>query len=326
MIRLLLGIIFLLAFNFTGFSQLTKDSTKTQKIDTANIISTNNYLIVDSVALARKSFIADSLTYQYIKPNPQRINPYYNQLVKDFFVTDPFLLSSPKGIKVINSNYGLGLFIKKSPKLFIFIFLFILVFFGVVKVLFSKELSNIFKAFYDNRFLAQFSKDDNYLFSWQFLFLFIILSLTVGLFISLILFKYFGNQSVIQIETFLILTLASFTFFFLKIVVLKFFGHLFLVQKLTKDYINFICITLFNSIFLLFPIILCLILLDTNHENYIIEGFLLFFLLVFSFQFVRIAINVLLNYRLSIFYLILYLCALEICPLILFAKTINISL
>ena len=204
--------------------------------------------------------------------------------------------------------------------------LFILVFFGVVRVLFSKELSNIFKAFYDNRFLAQFSKDDNYLFSWQFLFLFIILSLTIGLFISILLFKYNGNQSVVKIETFLILTLVSLVFLFSKIFVLKLIGNLFLIQKLTKDYINFICITLFNSIFLLLPIILCLILLDTNRENYIIESFLIFLLLIFSLQFVRIAINVLINYRLSIFYLILYLCALEICPLILFAKTINISL
>lgn len=325
MIRLLLGIIFFSAFNSSLFAQISRDSVRNLNIDTV-VISNSNYKIIDSAALARKAFIADSLTYQYLKPDPKRINPYYNQLVKDFFVTDPFLLSSPKGIKVVNNNYGLGLYMKKSPKLFIFIFLFILVFFGVVRVLFSKELSNIFRAFYDNRFLAQFSKDDNYLFSWQFLFLFIILSLTIGLFISTLLFKYNGNQSVVQIETFLILTLVSFIFLFFKIFVLKLIGSLFLIQKLTKDYINFICITLFNSIFLLFPIILCLILLDTNRENYIIESFLIFLLLIFSLQFVRIAINLLINYRLSIFYLILYLCALEICPLILFAKTINISL
>ena len=325
MIRLLLGIIFFSAFNLSVFAQLSKDSAQNLNIDTI-IILNSNYKNIDSAALVRKTFIADSLTYQYLKPDPKRINPYYNQLVKDFFVTDPFLLSSPKGIKVVNNNYGLGLYMKKSPKLFIFIFLFILVFFGVVRVLFSKELSNIFKAFYDNRFLAQFSKDDNYLFSWQFLFLFIILSLTIGLFISILLFKYNGNQSVVKIDTFLILTLISFIFLLFKIFVLKLIGNLFLIQKLTKDYINFICITLFNSIFLLLPIILCLILLDTNRENYIIESFLVFLLLIFSLQFVRIAINVLINYRLSIFYLILYLCALEICPLILFAKTINISL
>lgn len=325
MIRLLLGIIFFSAFNLSVFAQLSKDSAQNLNIDTV-IILNSNYKNIDSAGLARKAFIADSLTYQYLKPDPKRINPYYNQLVKDFFVTDPFLLSSPKGIKVVNNNYGLGLYIKKSPKLFIFIFLFILVFFGVVRVLFSKELSNIFEAFYNNRFLAQFSKDDNYLFSWQFLFLFIILSLTIGLFISILLFKYNGNQSVVKIETFLILTLVSLIFLFSKIFVLKLIGNLFLIRKLTKDYINFICITLFNSIFLLLPIIFCLILLDTNRENYIIESFLIFLLLIFSLQFVRIAINLLINYRLSIFYLILYLCALEICPLILFAKTINISL
>ncbi|MBC7654281.1 MAG: DUF4271 domain-containing protein, partial [Oligoflexus sp.] len=40
----------------------------------------------------------------------------------------------------------------------------------------------------------------------------------------------------------------------------------------------------------------------------------------------RITFNILLNYRLSKFYLILYLCTLEICPIILFAKTISTSL
>jgi hypothetical protein len=47
---------------------------------------------------------------------------------------------------------------------------------------------------------------------------------------------------------------------------------------------------------------------------------------IIGVQFIRITFNILLNYKLSKFYLIIYLCALEICPIILLAKTISISL
>jgi hypothetical protein len=325
MIRFLLGIIFFLAINQNSNAQIVSD-TSSLKNSVDSVLRTKRYVIVDSAALARKAFVADSLTYYFIKPDPKRANPYFEQLMSDFIVTDPYLLNLPKSIKIVSNNYGLGLFLKKSPQIFIYIFLTILTFFGIVRVVFDKELKDIFKAFYNNRFLAQISKDDSSLVSWQFLFLFIILALSTGLFISIYLYKFNGNQSVTHIDSFLILTLIAFGFYALKIFVLKFIGFVFLIQKLTKDYINIIYLTYFNSLFLLIPITLCLILLDINQKNYIIDTLLVLFSVVFGIQFIRIAINILLNYKLSKFYLILYLCALEICPLILFAKTINISL
>jgi hypothetical protein len=325
MIRFLVGILFFTSLNQVSYAQIVSDTTiKKNSID--SVLPVKKYVVIDSAALARESFIADSLTYYFIKPDPERANPYFEQLVTDFIIADPYLLTLPKSIKIVNNNYGLGLFLKKSPQIFIYTFLMILTFFGIVRVVFDKELKDIFKAFYNDRLLAQINKDDNSLFSWQFLFLFLILSLSTGLFIGILLFRFNGNQNVIHMNTFLILTLLAFVFFALKIFILKFIGYVFLIQKLTKDYINIIYLTYFNSLFLLLPITLCLILIDINQKNYIINTLLVLFSVIFGVQFIRIAINILLNYRLSKFYLILYLCALEICPLILFAKTINTSL
>jgi hypothetical protein len=324
MIRFFVSVFLFLAISQTTNAQIIADSSSPNQRDYISPIK--KYIVIDTAALLRKAFIADSLTYYFLKPDPKRVNPYYEQLVNDFIVTDPFLLSLPKNVKIVGNNYGLGLFLKKSPQIFIYIFLIILIFFGVVRVVFDKELKDIFKAFYYNRLLAQINKEGNSLVSWQFLFLFIILALSTGLFICVLFYKINGNQNITQIDNFLLITLSAFLFFSLKIFVIKFIGYVFLIQKLTKDYINIIYLTYFNSLFLLLPITLCLILTDINQKNYIIDTFLVLFSVIFGVQFIRIAINILLNYKLSKFYLILYLCTLEICPLILFAKTINSSL
>ena len=131
---------------------------------------------------------------------------------------------------------------------------------------------------------------------------------------------------IIVFASFLIISVFVFLFFSLKILVLKFLGFLFQIQKLITDYLNIIYLTFFNSLFLLLPITFCLVFADIRQGYIIIWTFFILFSAIMAYQFTRITINILLNYRLSKFYLILYLCTLEICPILLFAKTINISL
>ncbi|MBK0382753.1 DUF4271 domain-containing protein [Pedobacter sp. SD-b] len=318
-------ILFCLFYQQTVLAQNIPDSLA-NNLDTTLKHQKTYYPIIDSAALARKNFVRDSVTNHYLKPDPKRANPYFDKLIADNLVTDPYLLSLPKNIKIVKSNYGLGHFLNKGPIWFLLAVMLILLCFGILKAIFSKEITLLFKAFFDTRTLAQINKEDNALVSWQFFFLYILFSLTLGLFICISLYKIKGSAPAKNIETYLVISGLVFIFFAIKIFILRFIGFLFQIQRLVKDYLNLIYLSYFNSLFLLMPITFYLILTNNFNRNMISNILLIIFLGIIGVQFARIAIKILLNYRLSKFYLILYLCALEICPIILIAKTISTSL
>ena len=320
-----LYIIFILCFfaNQNLLAQNTKDSIK---LNTETATKAKYYPIIDSLALAKKKITREAIINYYLNPDPRRENLFFNKLIADNLVSDPYLLSIPKSVKVVKSNYGLGQFLNKEPIWFLISIIIILLSFGILNAIFSKEISLLLKAFFDARTLIQINKEDNALVSWHFFFLYLLFSLTLGLFICIGLYKLKGSASAKNIDNYLIVSGFVFLFFGLKIFLLRFIGFLFQIQKLIRDYLNLIYLTYFNTLFLLLPITLYLILTTFIYGNVLSNIFLVIFLGIIGVQFIRIAFNILLNYRLSKFYLILYLCALEICPIILLAKTINISL
>ena len=295
---------------------LTKDST----------FKFNNYPAVDSAERARSKLIRDSLIYTYLKPNPNRANQFTDSLLKAVLVYDKYLLTQAKSVKIKKINYGFGEVIIKDPLWFLVISIILLIFFGVIKILFKKEVDLIFRAFFDNRTLGQVNKEDNVFVSWQFLFLYLNFVFSVGLFVCLIFYKTSASASAAEFPIFLLVTLFAFVFFGLKILVLRLLGFVFKVQKLVRDYTNIIYLTYFNLLFVLLPITFCLALINLQDQYYLFWSLMILFSSIITFQYLRITFNILLNYRLSKFYLIIYLCALEICPILIFAKTINTSL
>lgn len=286
----------------------------------------NNFIVIDSAAKARIAFLRDSLTYSYLKPDPNRANQFTDSLLKEVLVIDSYLLTPAKSVKIKKNNYGFGEIIPKEPLWFLLTSILLIVFFGIIKILFKKEVDLIFRAFFDNRTLSQLNKEDNVFVSWQFLFLYLTFALTVGLFACLILYKASASGPATEFTIFLLVSLFAFVFFGIKILILRLLGLVFKVQKLVKDYTNIIYLTYFNVLFILLPVTFCLSLINIQEQYYLFWGFLALFSAIVAFQYLRITFNILLNYRLSKLYLILYLCALEICPILIFAKTINTSL
>ena len=308
-----------------GFADVQKDSTLTIK-DSFQTATIRTRYIPDSAALARKAFLRDSLTYQYLQPNPNRPNPFIEDLLRKVIITDPYLLTPAKSVKIKKSNFGTGEYTSKMPIWFFLVIVLLLMLFGVVKIAFKKQVDLIFNAFYEKRTLHQINKEDNIFMSWQFLFLYMIFSFTIGLFTCLILYKTKASSTATDFYTFLLVSLFVFIFFGLKILIVRFLGIVFKVQKLVREYTNIIYLTYFNLLFALLPITFCLSLINLEHQYTVFWLITAFLLVIIALQFIRITINILLTYRLSKFYLILYLCALEICPILIFARTINISL
>ncbi|HEX7366749.1 MAG TPA: DUF4271 domain-containing protein [Pelobium sp.] len=315
---------YVLLLSFAGFGFQQQDST--HNVDTAQKQVYKASIVIDSAALARKNFVRDSITWYFLSPNPNRPNPYVEKLLKDNVTTDPYLLSLPKNFKRVNNTYGVGVYLIKYPVWFLAAVLVLLTLFGVVRVVFTKEITNLFKAFFDNRILNQIDKEDNVLITWQFIFLYLIFSFTVGLFICLLLYKTNTSSSVLNFSSFLMISFIAFICCGLKILVIKFIGYLFELQKLTKEYLNIIYLTYINSLFLLLPATFVLTFVGVNHGEVVLWSFIIVFVLIIGFQLFRLMVRILLNHRISKFYLFLYLCTLEICPILLFVKTVNISL
>ncbi|WP_120183111.1 DUF4271 domain-containing protein [Pelobium manganitolerans] len=283
-------------------------------------------IIIDSAALARKNFVRDSITYYYLKPDPKRANPWVEKLLAENTTTDPLLLSAPKKYKKVATTYNVGNQINKYPVWFLVAVLLLLTVFGLINIGFSKEVALFFKAFFDNRTLNQIDKEENILVTWHFIFLYIVFSFTVGLFVCLLIYKANLSNSTAGFSAFLLVSLAALVFFGLKVLAVKFMGFLFEVQKLAKEYLNIIYLTYVNALFILLPATLVLTFVGTNQTETVLWIFGVAFLLLIGFQAIRLGFKILLNYRLSKFYLFLYLCTLEICPILLFVKTISMSL
>ena len=287
---------------------------------------TKNYPVVDSVAKARSKLVRDSLIYTYLKPNPDRANQFTDSLLKTVLVSDKYLLTPAKSVKIKKNNYGFGEIITKDPVWFLLAAVILLIFFGVIKILFKKEVDLIFRAFFDTRTLGQVNKEENVFVSWQFLFLYLNFVFSVGLFACLIFYKTSASVAAAEFPIFLLVSMFAFAFFGLKILVLRLLGFVFKVQKLVRDYTNIIYLTYFNFLFVLLPVTFCLALINLQNQYYLFWVVIILFAGIVTFQYLRITFKILLNYRLSKFYLIIYLCALEICPILIFAKTIDNSL
>lgn len=283
-------------------------------------------IIIDSAKQARLTFLRDSATYAYLKPDPNRANQFTDSLLKTVLVIDRFLLTPAKYIKIKSNNYGFGEIITKDPIWFLLTSITLLIFFGIIKILFKKEVDLIFRAYFDNRTLNQINKEENVFVSWQFLFLYLTFTLTVGLFVCLIFYKTSASGSTARFPIFLLVSLFAFVFFGLKIMILRLLGLIFKVQKMIRDYTNMIYLTYFNLLFVLLPLTFFLSLINLQEQSYVFWSILILFSIIIIIQYLRITFNILLNYRVSKFYLIIYLCTLEICPILIFAKTINTSL
>ncbi len=306
---------------FNSHAIFAQDSLKVA--DTTIKVIYKPRVVIDSAALARKEFVRDSMMWQFMKPDPNRANPWVTKLLADNLTTDPYLLSLPKKFKRANNPYGVGTYINSYPVWFIVAVLLLFTAFGVIKIVFYKEITNLFKAFFDNRILSQIDKEDNVLITWQFVFLYLVFSFTVGLFICLLMYKTSASNAATDFPSFLLISVAVFVFFGLKIMVIRFLGFLFEIQKLTREYLNIIYLTYINSLFILLPATFVLTFVGVSYGYVVAWAILGLFSVLIGFQLIRLVFKILANYQLSKFYLFLYLCTLEICPILLFVKTIN---
>ena len=268
--------------------------------------------------------IKDSLSMVWIKaPDPNRPNRFRDSLINLYKVENfDFKAWSAKFPKK-NSRFEEGTLRPFRESWVILLVLFLVLLYAVVRFFFPTELNSITHAFYSNQVLSKLNKEETLFNSWPFVFLYLFFGLILGLYLYLSA-NYFGiSYRVEGFILFLYLSATVIVLFTLKIIVLKLVGFLFDATRLVRDYVSVLYLSYFNAAILFLPIVIAFSL--TSYRFSIIYGYLgvILLLLIFALQFLRAAENILSNYKFPKVYLIIYLCALEFCPLIILFKALG---
>ncbi len=208
---------------------------------------------------------------------------------------------------------------KKSDWItFLFLFMAALVIF--ITKAFNKNYELLTAGFLKDRTITQVSRDDSIIYSISTLFLFLLFLLSGGLLLYNISNYYQWNIGYQQFSRFVYFIIILSIYYLGKVLVLKVSGILFETEKPINSYLMVINIvnTLFSLIFI--PLLLIYTYAPSNISVYMPIIFTILVAILFIYQLVRAAIFILSNFRLPIVYLIIYLCTLEILPILLFVK------
>ena len=284
--------------------QSSIDSVQMESLDTP-AVSTFDYVFIDTAQKPTLNFAQDSVL--------RMIEIEYTDLEAWFHKMDK--LKKDKDMSPV---------LKKAyrPSWLIGVLLVILICLGMVRVFFYPTFLNIIYGYYNERILLQISKEDNVLTSWPYIFLYMIFSLSLGLFAVI----YFGAKQDISFLTFNnFIRLSGFigVLFVAKLLLIRIISVIFEAEKLARDYITVLYVVYFNSMIFLTPLLIFAIFLPFFYLDYLLIFLVVCTVLLFSYRLVRTAWSLLGNLKFSIFYLILYLCALEIAPILILVKTLT---
>lgn len=193
---------------------------------------------------------------------------------------------------------------------------------GVVRMVFPADFNLIVDAFYNERTLQQVSKEDNMLTSWPYIFLYLIFSLAFGLFILLIE-SAFVHYHLLNFENYLRVSLVVSILFIVKILLIRFVSFVFELDKLVREYVTVLYLVYFNSMLFLMPFLLILLFVPVEYFKIVLILFSVIVSILFVYRFLRTFFRLFGNLTFSVFYLILYLCALEVAPVLILVKLLS---
>jgi len=313
-------LVFMLGFlaALTCFAQ-KKDTSLLAPLDTSQA---NLKHYTDSAVMARQHFIEDSLTMQYVKyPDPGRHSTLLDSIFKQL-TFNPISFTGGKDVKkhLLQSGKERNL----HPQWIILIIVLLLIYTGVLNLVIGKDIYGILQAFYSKRAFASLTNEDSLFSSWAFIALFSLFGFTIGLYLyQLIIYKQF-DFDITGFELFFYLSVIVIALFILKILVLRILGFVFDIGRLVKEYISILYLTYFNIAFIFLPIVICFSLLSAGFRPYLFIFSLCLLVLIFVIQYLRSTINIISKFRFQKIYLFIYLCALEICPILILIKALDL--
>ncbi len=280
----------------------------------------------DSASIAnqnRQQFIADSIAMVFLKPNAGREDQFLSQLLKeDVFSVYALAHISNKSKHILRT----GQLRQPRDPWIIAVIIGLLIYTALLNLFLSADIRSVMQTFYNKRAVAPIDKEGGVVNSWAFIGLFLLFSMSSALVLSQLssYFHYHVSYAVGGFQLFVSLSLIIGLLFAVKFVLLKFIGFIFDVGKHVGQYITILNLTYFNIAFVLLFVAVCFSLLASRFVPYLLSFTILSIAVIFAWQYLRNSVNIISNFRFHKFYLFIYLCALEICPVLILIKALNI--
>ena len=290
-------------------SHISADSVSTIISDTSKVKEISglplNYVLLDTSKIVGLSPRADSLL-NTVTSDYSNLSEWFDRMDKHKKHRDIL----PTKVK----NY--------RPSWVVVVLISILIALGLVRLFFHHTFLNVIYGYFNERILTQISKEDNVLTSWPYIFLYIIFSFSLGLFL-VIYFSAKDDHLFLSMENFAKVSITISVLFVAKLLLLRIISVIFQIKRLAKSYITVLYLVYFNSMLILLPILILSVFLPFVYIDYLMIVFAVVVILLFGYRMIRTAFGLLGNLKFSIFYLILYLCALEIAPILILVKSLN---
>ena len=290
-------------------------------------IKSSSASLLDSVAAAmqsRKLFIADSLAMRYLHAPDSTTNSEFadSLLARSLYKGYGFLDIHLKSKGRVKDGHSRPL---RDPWIIVII-IGLLLYTAILNIALNKDVSYVLQSFYNKRILSQAGKEEGFVSFWAFVGLFLLFCSTFGLFLYQ-LAAYKGVYYIVGGSSlFISLTTILITLFALKFLVLKFLGFVFDINRLVSEYLNILHLTYFNIAFIFLPVVICFSLLGSQYVPALLTVTLIVIVIIFVWQYLRSSVNIISTFRFHKFYLFTYLCALEICPILILIKALNIKI
>ncbi|WP_461451203.1 DUF4271 domain-containing protein [Mucilaginibacter sp.] len=277
---------------------------------------------LDSVAMAtqlRQQFVADSLSIVYIMPDSNRVNLFTEYIFNHELYKGRTFLDIPF-ISRRKAGYGHNR-TSRDPWI-IAIIIGLLLYTAFLNLTLGTEIKSIFQSFYSKR--SVMDKEDRGINLWAFIGLFLLFGLTFGLFLYQLAGYNGVYYSVSGMQLFIALALIIISLFAFKFLLLKFIGFLFDIDQIVGEYITALYLTYFNIAFVFLPVAVCFSLIAAQLIPYLLAIALILIVVIFIWIYLRSSVNIISNIRFHKFYLFIYLYALEICPILILIKVLNL--
>lgn len=268
--------------------------------------------------------VADSLAFAWVKkPDPNRVNLFRDSLIKVYQVYDLNFAAWAKKIIKNKNRQGDGMYRKVGDRWVLIVVLCLIIGFVLLKNLFNKEVSMVLNAFFDQRFLSQGPAAGNFFNTWPFFFLYLLFGFTIGMYLFLAQKILHLSSSLSDWSWYIILSLLIILLFALKVLLIRFLGMILQVQKVVKTYVSILFLSYFHIAIFLLPLIFAFSLSQASYASVFLYAGIVFTSLILVYQLVRVSIHILYQYQFSKFYLFIYFCALEVCPILILIKALR---
>lgn len=316
--------VFCLWFILNGFSaaiaqqdslsvkpQAATDSVKRPVLDS---------LQIDSIKKAnRQQFLADSFAIYLKIDSNRKLKPVSEMFSPGLSFMDALTSSLTKPKSVFTG----GALRKTKDPLALTIAISLLIFTALLNIFFSADLRSVIQSFYNKQVFSHLDFEGGLISSWAFIGLFILFSFTAGL----ILYQYAQYKDfyydMSDLQLFVSFSVITGVLLAVKFMMLKFIGFVFDVNNLVSQYISVLNLTYFNVTFVLLAAAVCFSLLARPFVPLLLNLTGAIIMVIFAWQYLRNSVGIISNIRFRKFYLFIYLCALEICPVLILIKSLS---